>query len=239
MNRRSSRNRAIAAAITAVVVAGIAAAAPAGAAPASAPAVDVQPVAGLAPDARSMNVQVIASCPERWTVVRAVVAVTQQRGSGEAAFPLRCIGSLRAFFVTVPAATGSFELGTAHVSASVVISRGKTLSAHDAEVVPVDPMVEVVLADTARLTGAGVAIAVTVACPAGTTGVPSGLNVSQGQTSARGAYTPVCDGARHTFHVDVPGRFEPGGALALTFADVEHGGRLFSGVDDGPIQIVG
>jgi hypothetical protein len=41
-------------------------AAPAGARVAPEPTVDVQPVAGLAPDAHSIGVQVIASCPERW-----------------------------------------------------------------------------------------------------------------------------------------------------------------------------
>src|SRR5919108_5304722 len=44
-------------------------AAPAGARPASEPRVEVQPVAWLAPDGGSMSFQVIASCPERWSVV--------------------------------------------------------------------------------------------------------------------------------------------------------------------------
>ena len=55
----------------------VATAAPAGARVAPEPMVDIQSVAGLAPDARSIGVQVLASCPERWTVVEAVVTVSQ------------------------------------------------------------------------------------------------------------------------------------------------------------------
>jgi hypothetical protein len=86
-------------------------AAPAGARVAPGPTVDVQPGAGLAPDGRSIDVQVLASCPERWTVVQAVVAVAQPAGSGQASFPLTCIGSLRTFAVDVAVSGGAFQLG--------------------------------------------------------------------------------------------------------------------------------
>ena len=43
----------------------------------------MQHVAGLAPDGRSMIVQVLASCPERWTVVEAVIRVSQPGAYGE------------------------------------------------------------------------------------------------------------------------------------------------------------
>src|SRR5262245_872273 len=102
-----------------------------GAAPAAArfqepPAVDIHSQAGLAPDGRSMAVSVIASCPERWAVVEAVVRVSQPGGSGQASFPLTCIGSMRPFQVSVPADAGSFQLGSAQVTASVVVQRGKS-----------------------------------------------------------------------------------------------------------------
>ena len=84
---------------------------------------------------------------------------------------------------------------------------------------------------------------VTVACPVGTTGRESGLVVSQGgRVMGTGLYTPICDGSRHTFTVRVQasqGLYEPGIAQALTFADVEHNGEVFSGVDDdGALDIV-
>src|SRR6266540_4472311 len=101
----------------------VVAAAPVGARVTPEPTVDIQSIAGLAPDAQSVGVQVLASCPERWTVVEAVVTVSQPGASGHASFPLTCIGSPRMFFVTVPSAAGAFQLGEAQVSATVVINR--------------------------------------------------------------------------------------------------------------------
>ena len=106
------------------------------------------------------------------------------------------------------------------------------------------PTVFVDLADTARLESGGVAVLidVTVACPVGTNGRLSAVNVSQGQTaSGNGTYTPICDGQQHTFTVRVPasqGVYQVGDARALTFANIEHGGNGFYGVDDSPVQIV-
>jgi hypothetical protein len=201
-------------------------------------------VAGLAPDGRSIGVQLLASCPERWTVVEAVVTVSQPGASGSSSFPLTCIGSLRPFSITVPAVGADFRLEEAQVTASVVARRGKTARATDAEVVTVQPTVLVELAESARLQSGGeaVVLAVTVACPRGTLGLESRLVVSQGQAMGVGTYTPVCDGSRHTFSVRVAasrGRYEAGIAQALTFADVEHRGELFSGVDDdGALEVL-
>jgi len=220
------------------------AASPAAARPATAPSVDVQSGAWLAPDGRSIGVQVIASCPERWSVVEASVSVSQPQGFGRASFPLTCIGSLRVFHLAVPVSSGTFVLGTAQATATVVVSRGKTQRAADSETLTVDPAVAVDLADTARLEpgGGAVTIDVTVACPAGATGVASRVGVFQGQTSGFGSYTPVCDGAPHTFSVRAAtsnGVFTAGTAQTLTFADVTFAGRTFSGVDDnGALQIV-
>src|SRR5687767_13352607 len=50
-------------------------AAPAVARTSPGPTVDVHSAAGLAPDGRSMFVEVFASCPERWAVVSATVTV--------------------------------------------------------------------------------------------------------------------------------------------------------------------
>ena len=220
-------------------------AAPAGARPSTGPTVDIGSAALLDPDGRSISLGVLASCPERWSVVEAVVTVRQPQGSGQASFPLTCIGSLRGFSVTVPATTGTFGLGEAQATASVVITRGKTQRATDSQALQVDPGVLVELAESGRLESGGsvVVLDVTVACPAGTTGLPSGLNVSQaGRVSGNGAYTPVCDGARHTFAVRVQagqGVYEAGIAQALTFANVEFEGQVFVGVDDdGALELV-
>ena len=247
MERGISQHRLRLLALASVIaLVGVGAAAPADARRTSGPFVELHAVAGLAPDGRSIAVQVLASCPERWTVVEAVVAVTQPQASGRASFPLTCIGSVRPFNVTVPSSGGVFDLGDAQATASVVISRGKTAGAEHDQTLSVEPRVAVELAESARIEsgGSAVVIDVTVACPVGTNGLRSGLNISQsGITSGNGFYVPVCDGAPHTFTVRVEasrGTYQAGIAQALTFADVEHDGQVFSGVDDdGALELVG
>jgi hypothetical protein len=228
-----------------VAVLGVVAATPAGARFQEAPTVDVHSLAGMAPDGRSVVVNVLASCPERWTVVEAVVRVSQPSGSGQASFPLTCIKSVRPFWVSVPATSGSFQLGEAQVSATVVIQRGKTARADDSEVVPLQPTVLVELAESAQLVDGGQAVLldVVVACPAGTTGRQSSLVVSQSGLRMGGAtYTPICDGSRHTFTVKVQSSsspYEPGIAQALTFANIDFQGQAFYGIDDdGALELI-
>jgi hypothetical protein len=75
------------------------------------------------------------------------------------------------------------------------------------ETLDVQPTVLVELGETAQLeTGGGaVAIDVTVACPVGTTGLQSRVNVSQqGRVSGNGVYTPGL--RRDAAHVQGPGR---------------------------------
>jgi hypothetical protein len=219
-------------------------ASPALAAPSQGPTVDLGTGAGLAPDGRSLVVDVIASCPERWIVHQATVTVSQTQATGQGSFPLTCIGSARPFRVTVRSSGAAFRLGQAQASALVVITRGgRTQQARDSEVVSVDPTVTVDLADRAVLSesGAAVLIDVAVACPVGANGQGSYVSVSQGETRGNGNYVPICDGAGHTFRVTVRatlGLYRLGAARALSFAFVEEGGDSFSGVDDQPIQIV-
>ena len=229
--------------LAALFVAAVAAV-PASARQPSPPTVDVHSLGLMAPDARSIRVQVLASCGERATVVQAVVTVAQPTGSGSAPIPLTCVGFVQVFNLFVPVETGVFSLGTADVTATVVSARGKTLSASDTEVVSIDPGVTVELGDSARLGpgGASVVLDVTVACPVGTTGVPSRVGVFQVLTSGSGPYLPVCDGQPHTFAVTVTatqGAYVAGIAQALTFADILWEGRPFSGVDDdGALELV-
>jgi hypothetical protein len=210
------------------------------------PAVDIQGVDGLAPDASSIGVQVLAECPARWTVVEAVVRVSQPSGSGQASFPLTCIGSPRMLGVSVPVGTGSFQLGEAQVSATVLIKRRKTARADDSEVVPVQPTVLVELAESGQRMddGRAVVLDVTVACPAGTNGLQSTLVVSQSPVIiGSNTYTPICDGSRHTFTVRVEADsnpYQPGIAQALTFANIEWQGEVFYGIDDdGALELIG
>jgi len=240
--RRGTRTLALAGSLALLA---LLAASPAAARPATAPSVDIQTHPGLlAPDGSSVGVQLVAKCPDRWSVVEASVSVSQPQASGRASFPLTCIGFDRVFHLVVPASSGTFGLGTAQVTATVVVSRGKTQRATDSATLAVDPGVLVELASSARLEpgGSAVRLAVTVACPVGATGVQSRLGVFQGQTSGFGSYTPVCDGDPRTFDVLVTsanGLFGEGIAQALTFADVTFAGRTFSGVDDdGALEIV-
>lgn len=223
-------------------------ASPAGARFQEPPTVDIQGVAGMAPHGQSIGVTVLASCPERWTVVEATVTVSQPSGSGQASFPLTCIKSIRSFAVAVPATTGSFQLGEAEVSATVAIERGKTARADDSDVLPVQPTVGVELAESGQRVDGGQAVVldVTVACPAGTTGLQSSLVVSQSPVIIGvGTYTPTCDGSRHTFTVrvdknPVSNPYQPGIAQALTFAQIDWQGQLFYGIDDdGALELVG
>jgi hypothetical protein len=205
--------------------------------------VDLQSAAALGPDGHSVSVTVLASCPQRWTVVRASVTVSQAQASGVGSFPLTCIDSIRSFPVTVRSTSGAFRLGSAQGSAIVVIKRGRTEQAQDSTVLDVDPTVVVDLANTASLQGGGeaVVIHVSAACPVGASGQQSYVNVSQGQTTGTGNYVPLCDGHAHDLAVRVQasqGLYRAGGAQALTFAFVEQGGDSFSGVDEQAIEII-
>jgi hypothetical protein len=216
---------------------------PAAARPTPLPTVELASVAGLAPDGRSLTISVIASCPERWTVVEARVTVTQPQASGSGDFPLTCIGSKRPFHVTVRSSGGVFELGRALADASVVVQRGRMEQARDTATAMLDPTVVVDFAPTARVLGNGEAVSVdlTAACTAGAVGEESSAGVSQGNSVGGGRFTPVCDGRPHPFTVTAAaaqGLFQPGDARALGFVSVRFGGGSFTGVADEPIQLV-
>ena len=79
----------------------MAAAAPAGARAGPEPTVDIQSVAGLTHDGRSIGVQVLASCPEQGQVMRAGTYV-----------PI-CDGSPHTFTVRVEASQDLYQTGIA------------------------------------------------------------------------------------------------------------------------------
>lgn len=207
--------------------------------------VRVQAGAGLAPDGQSINVSVLARCPERWTVEQALVTVAQPQASGSASFPLTCTGNFGlAFRVTVPASSGEFEIGPAEVTAVVTIKRGRTEQVQDVGIVDVDPIIVVDFSDrTARLRDAGQAadVDVTVACPRQTTGLASRILIFQGQVSGVGNFVPVCDGQPHLFTVVVEaseGLFQAGNALVVPSVEIEFEGRRFLFFANDPIRLV-
>jgi hypothetical protein len=198
---------------------------------------------GLDPDGQTVFVNLIARCPEGWTVLESSVTVSQPQASGKGSFPLTCTDLFRSFSVAVPTSGAPFELGEAQATGFVLVKRGRTAQTQDSEVVSVDPIVFVDLADTALLEagGAAVLLDVTTACAVGASGQQSYVNVSQGQTSGNGNYVPVCNGQSHTETVRVPasqGLYQPGTARGFSFAFVEFGGNSFSGIGERDIQIV-
>jgi hypothetical protein len=208
------------------------------------PTVDLGSSALLAPDGGSIATSVVASCADGSTVLRATVTVTQAHASGSGSFALACIGPFpRVFPVTVAATSGTFSLGPAQATATVVVQRGRVQEAQSSTAVQLEPAVTVSLADAATLSGGGeaVSIGVTVACAPGPSGLDSYVAVSQGNVIGRGFYVPVCDGTPHTFTVTAvaaQGTFQAGEARALSFADVTWNGSFFAGVGEEPVQLV-
>jgi hypothetical protein len=208
------------------------------------PTVELGSVARLAPDGQSLDVDVAASCPDRWTVVEATVGVTQGQASGQAPFTLSCTGGLQLLTVTVHSSGAAFQLADAQATATLRIQRGRTLEAQDSEVVRVLPNVVVRLADTGILVGGGASalVDVTVACAAGPTGQQSYVTLTQGPTTGQGTFVPVCDGQQHTFNVSVQatqGLFQNNFALGNAFVTVDHEGDLIFGEDNRYVLIGG
>jgi hypothetical protein len=208
------------------------------------PTVELGSVARLAPDARSVDIDVSASCPERWSVITASVRVSQGQTSGEAPFSFPCTGGLQLLTVTVPSSGAAFQLADAQAAASVSIKKGRTLTAEVSAVVRVLPNVVVRLADLATFVdgGASALVDVTVACAAGPTPQQSTVTLTQGPTTGQGTFMPVCDGQPHTFNVSVQpnqGLFQNNFALGNAFVTVEHEGDLIFGEDNRFVLIGG
>jgi hypothetical protein len=230
------------AAVLAIAVVG-GAAIPAVAAPSGDPTVDLGSSTGLAADGRSITIDVIASCPERWRPVQATVTIMQPQATGQGQIPLfSCDGSAHPFRVTVRSTGGVFRLGSAQATAVVVVERGKTKRAQDSAAIQLDPTVEVRLPGAVALLGGGSAleVGVSTACPLGASGAQSHVSISQGNVVGSGTFTPVCDGTQHGIGLTVTasqGTFQVGLADGIAEAFVQEGGDTFSGVDQGAIEI--
>jgi hypothetical protein len=207
-------------------------AAHAASAPPDPPTVELGSAATLAPDGRSVAIQVIASCGSGQTVLEATVTISQPQASGIGSFPLTCVGSLQSFLVTAKSFGAAFEPGEARASAVVLVGRsGRNEEALDNDVVPVQPSVFVDLAPRARLRagGAAVTVRVAVACPQGARPAESFVNVGQPQAAGQATFFPICDGLTHTLRVRVPtsGQFAVGSANGAVVGAAEFEGDTF------------
>jgi len=200
--------------------------------------------ASLAPDGRSISLNLLTQCDSKATVLDARVSVTQPQASGEVSFTPRCARIPYVVAVTVPSLGGSFQTGEAQVSAVLLVREGRTKEVRDSALVRVRPTVSVRLADEAVLDGSGEAarIDVTVTCPVASTAKGGQVSIYQGQVVGRGSFGPTaCDGLPHTLSVRVEtseGSFQVGVAEAEAFTAVEEGGDFFPGGDVRTIQIV-
>ena len=200
------------------------------------PTVEIHSGARLAVDGGTVQVDLAARCPERWTVVEARLTVTQAQATGAAPFSLSCTGGWRVMSVTVPAADGVFRLADAQVDALVRIERGRTEEVRDSDAVRLLPTVFTDVADMAALdaSGGSAIIDVTYACPAGATPVESSARIVQGQVVGAGTFMPVCDGSLHTVGVTVTasgGVLQPGSAWGSALVLVTDRGDGFYGLD--------
>ena len=197
----------------------------------------------LAPDGSSMTFVISTVCDRTWTIVEASVSATQPQASGTGPFSPTCGRIPYNVQVTVPATSGTFQTGSADVTARLVVQQGRSKRAQDSATLRVRPDVSVVLADQAVLEGDGaVRIDVTVTCPMSAVGQGGDVTIYNGQAAGTGTFGPTrCDTFPHTVSVRVAsseGPFRVGSAEALASASVTEGGDVFPGGDFRTIQIV-
>ncbi|HEX6326167.1 MAG TPA: hypothetical protein VFZ72_06325 [Jiangellaceae bacterium] len=206
------------------------------------PMVEVGSPAGLAPNARSVSVELTVLCPENRTVEQAGVSVVQPQASGRVALPVLCDGRARFVTVDVPSDGGEFITGSAHVSAVLAVRQGRAKEVRDSAQVSVEPLVKVTVASEARLDGGGEAVLVdvTAACPASSAGQLSDVSVFKYPANGTGTFTPTCDGRPHTVTVTVPaanGSFGVGSGFASSTVRIQEDGVAYSGVDFHSVEI--
>src|SRR5262245_24842862 len=93
----------------------------------------------VAPDGRSITFGLVTQCDRKATVVEARISAVQPQASGAGAFAPICNRIPTFLQVTVPVAGGSFQTGSAQVSASLVMRAGKTKQAQDAALLRLRP----------------------------------------------------------------------------------------------------
>ena len=191
----------------------------------------------LAPNGSSMTFDLETRCDPKWTIVEARVRVEQSQAWGETSFTPRCQRLTYGVRVTVPAASGTFETGTAQAHAVLIVRQSKMKESSDSAALRVRPSVSLLLGDGGALEDGGAAVSVhaTVTCPRHAARLGGEVRVYDGQTVGTGSFGPTqCDGTPHTVAVRVPaseGTFGAGPAEAFAFVGVEEGGDVFHGGD--------
>jgi len=198
----------------------------------------------MAPDGESVVVDVTATCPVGSTFSYGRLYVLQGDRGGAGTFGGTCTGSPQV--AHAKAIDGNrFQLGSWTATAYVGIERnGQQTQVTSSRSIRLEPGVSVRVADQGQLTGtsgAGVRIAVAVACPIGTTGAQSSVTVTQGTAAGSASFTPTCDRTTRTVVLSIAasqGTFHTGSAAGGAATNITWNGEPFSGADSRAIMIL-
>jgi hypothetical protein len=213
--------------------------------PAVSASVEIAASGTLEPNGVYANVDVTATCPVGWTWSSGSLYVLQNDRGGAGSFSVPCTGTPQVGQARV--VNGNrFTLGNWTAKAYVTIVRnGQEVKATSTRTIRLEPGVTARIADQGQLTGtsgAGVRIAVAVACPIGATGQESSVTVSQDGTAlGRAFFTPTCDRTTRTVVLSLPasqGTFHTGNAVADAFVTVGWNGESFFGADSRAISLL-
>jgi hypothetical protein len=214
--------------------------------PASPPtvAIAIAETGTLEPNRQYAVVGVSVTCPTGWTWVRGTLHIRQVDPGGVGSFTASCTGAPQ--LVSARVVNGNkYTLGNANATAYVTIARnGQESNTSITRTVRLNPGVVARVADQGQLidaAGAGVRLAVAVACPSGATGQASSVTVSQGGAVGTGSFTPACDGTSRTQVVSITassGTFQTGAATGAATANVAFNSQTFSGADSRAITVL-
>jgi hypothetical protein len=213
-------------------------------APSGSVTIAIAPSGTLEPSRQYAVVDVTVTCPTGWTVSRGSLYVRQADPGGAGTFTASCTGAAEVVHARVVNGN-KWTLGNATATAYVTIARsGQQVDATSQRTIRLEPGVTTRVADQGQLTGttgAGVRVAVAVACPSGATGQASSVTVSQGATSGQASFTPICDGTSRTQVLSIiasQGTFQTGPAAGVASALVGFDAQTFAGRDSRTITVL-
>ena len=205
----------------------------------------IAPTGTLEPSRQYANVDVTVTCPQGWSWTRGSLYVRQADPGGAGSFSSSCTGVPQVAHVR--AVNGNkWVLGSATATAYVTIGRnGQEASANTSRTIQLVPGVTARIADQGQLTGnggAGVSIALAVACPSGATGASSSVSVSQdGTAQGSASFTPTCDGTTRTVVLSMAttgAPFHTGTAVGSASVSVTFNGQGFTGLDSRQVTLL-
>ncbi len=213
--------------------------------PAPAPTVTIALTASLEPDQVYANLDVTVTCAVGSTFTNGWTYILDQNNrGGSGSYTSTCTGTPQVARSRV--VNGNrFTLGNWNALAFLRVSRnGQVTQVQASRQITVVPSVTVRIADQGQLTGTtggGAKLAIAVACPAGATGQPSSVTVTQGSASGSASFTPVCDRVTRTLVLSFTasgGTFHTGIANAIASASVGFNGGSFPGSDSRAVTIL-